>query len=67
MDCGWASEVHHGLERFRGDGSGAGSNGGCDNGRMADKEMAFVNDVSALSTSENTEQQSGASMKEAAI
>jgi len=32
---------------------------------MADKEMAFVNDASALSTSENTEQ-FGASMEEAA-
>ena len=31
-----------------------------------DKEMAFVNDASALSTSENTEQ-SGASMEEAAV
>jgi len=42
--CGWESEVHHGLEQFRGDDSGAGSKDGCDNRRMADKEMAFVND-----------------------
>jgi len=65
--CGWASEVHHGLEWFHGNDSAAGSNDGCDNGRMADKEMTFINDASALSTSENTEQQSGASMEEAAI
>ena len=64
--CSCASEVHHGLERFCGDDSGAGSKDGCDNEQMADKEMAFVNDAPALSTSEDTEQ-SGASMKEAAI
>ena len=60
-----ASEVHHGLERFHGNDSGAGSKDGCDNGQMADKEMTFVDDASALSTSEDTEQLGG-SMKEAA-
>ena len=29
--CGWISEVHHGLERFRGNDSGAGRKDGGDN------------------------------------